>query len=153
MSSQYFSLKYYYYYYYYYYYFSRTTWVSRHRKGKPFWIWLEQGMMGRSGISWTICKSFSPRCRQITMPVPHHSVFKVGCPSCRPTNSVKALKADSHWSKSALLWPPYAIGHAIIFLPCDFYLLSIFFFSSSNLSGRRLDIYHTSTQGVALVQI
>jgi len=26
------------------------------------------------------------------------------------------------------LWPPYGIGQAIIFLPCDFYLLSIFFF-------------------------
>jgi len=51
---------YYYYYYYYYYYccyyyyyniclmafFSRTTWVSRHQKGKPFWILLEQQMMG-----------------------------------------------------------------------------------------------------------
>jgi len=28
---------------------------------------------------------------------------------------------------------------------------SLFFFSSPNLSGRRLDIYHTSTHGVALV--
>jgi len=27
------------------------------------------------------------------------------------------------------------------------------FFSSPNLSGRRLDVYHTSTHGVALVQI
>ena len=27
------------------------------------------------------------------MPAPHHSVFlQAGCPSCRPTNSVKALK-------------------------------------------------------------
>jgi len=31
--------------------------------------------LGGSGISWTICKSFAPRSRQITMPVPHHSVF------------------------------------------------------------------------------
>ena len=31
-----------------------------------------------------------------------------------------------------------------------FYLLSIFFFSSPNLSGRRLDVYYTSTHGVAL---
>ena len=43
---------------------------------------------------------------------------------------------------------------AIIFLPCSFYLLSIFlFFSSPNLSGRRLDVYHTSAHGVALVRI
>jgi len=26
--------------------FSRTTWVSRHRKRKPFWILLEQEIMG-----------------------------------------------------------------------------------------------------------
>ena len=26
--------------------FSRTTWVRRHQKGKPFWILLEQEMMG-----------------------------------------------------------------------------------------------------------
>jgi len=26
--------------------FSETTWVSRHHKGKPFWILLEQEMMG-----------------------------------------------------------------------------------------------------------
>ena len=38
-------------------------------------------------------------------------------------------------------------------LPCDFYLLSSFFFSSPNLGGRRLDVYHTSTHGVALVRI
>jgi len=52
--------------------------------------------MGGSGISWAICKS-APRFRQITMPAPHHSVFlQAGCPSCRPTNSVKALKAH-YW--------------------------------------------------------
>jgi len=31
--------------------------------------------------------------------------------------------------------------------------LSSIFFSSPNLSGRRLDVYHTSTHGVALVRI
>jgi len=41
---------------------------------------------------------------------------------------------------------------AIIFLPCGFYLLSIFF-SSPNLSGRRFDVYHTSTHGVDLMRI
>jgi len=49
------------------------------------------------------------------------------------------------------LWSSYGIGQAIIFLPCGFFLLS--FFSLPNLSGRRLDVYHTSTHGVALVQI
>jgi len=50
-----------------------------------------------------------------------------------------------------LLWPPYEIGQAIIFLPCGFYLLLLF--SSPNLSGLRLDVYHTSTHCVALVRI
>ena len=52
----------------------------------------------------------------------------------------------------SLLWSPCVLGQTIIFLPCDFYLSS-FFFSSLNLSGRRLDVYHTATHGVALVQI
>jgi len=47
-----------------------------------------------SGISWAIGKS-APRFRQITTPAPHYSSFflQTGCPSCRPTNGVKALKA------------------------------------------------------------
>jgi len=36
------------------------------------------------------------------------------------------------WEKHCCLWPPYVIGQAIIFLPCGFYLSSIFF-SSPNL--------------------
>ena len=46
------------------------------------------------------------------------------------------------------LWTPYGIGQAIIFSYCAFFL-SICFFSSPNLSGRKLDVYHTSTHGVA----
>jgi len=43
----------------------------------------------------------------------------------------------------------------VIFLPCGFYfLLSIYLlFSAPNVSGRRLDVYHTSTHGVASVRI
>ena len=63
------------------------------RKVKPIWILLKQETVSGSGISWAICKS-APRSRQITMPTPHRSVFlQAGCPSCRPTNSLKALKA------------------------------------------------------------
>ena len=63
------------------------------RKVKPIWILLKQKTVSGSGISWDICKS-APHSRQITTPAPHSSVFlQAGCPSCRPTNSVKALKA------------------------------------------------------------
>jgi len=54
-----------------------------------------------------------------------------------------------------LLWPPYGIGQAIIFLPCGLLssILLSFFYSSAYLSSRRMDIYHTLTHGVALVRI
>jgi len=93
--------------------------------------------------------------------------------------------------RALVMWPPYVIGQAIIFLPCGFFLmialcnradhyifilwlllmaalhsicghyifalwcLSFYLsiFSSPNLSGRRFDVYHTSTYGVALVRI
>ena len=38
---------------------------------------------------------------------------------------------------------------ALLFLSSVFF----FFYSSPNLSGRRLDVYHTLTHGVALVRI
>ena len=69
---------------------SGTTRVSRYQKGKTNLDFTEAS---DSGISWAICKS-APRSRQITTPAPHHSVFlQAGCPSCHPTNSIKALKA------------------------------------------------------------
>ena len=50
------------------------------------------GVSGR-GISWAICKP-APCSRQVTTPAPHHSSFlQAGCPTCHPTNSIKALKA------------------------------------------------------------
>jgi len=84
--------------------FSGTTQVGRYQKGKPIWILLEQETVSGSGISWATCKS-APRSRQITTPAPHHSVFlQAGCPSCRPTNSVKALKAVSVLQKTLGLY-------------------------------------------------
>ena len=49
-----------------------------------------------------------------------------------------------------LLWLPYVIGQTIFIL--SFVLLS-FVLSSPNLSSQTLDVCHTSTHGVALVQI
>jgi len=58
------------------------------RKIKPMWILLKQETVSGSGISWAICKS-APRCRHITMPVPHHSVFyrPDALPAAQPTVS------------------------------------------------------------------
>ena len=43
---------------------------------EPIWILdlQKQETVSGSGISWAICKS-APRSRQITMPVPHHSLL------------------------------------------------------------------------------
>jgi len=50
-----------------------------------------------------------------------------------------------------LLWPPWAADVDIVFLACG--LILSFFFSSPNLSSRRLNVYHTSTHGVSLLRI
>jgi len=41
--------------------------------------------------------------------------------------------------KTFLLWSPYVIGHTIIFLPCDFYLLSFFLFFFPRLISAAAD--------------
>ena len=72
--------------------FPRLPGWSGTRKVKLIWILLKQETVSGSGISWAICKS-APRSSQIITPATHHSVFlQAGCPSCCPTNSVKALK-------------------------------------------------------------
>jgi len=68
-----------------------TTVQSLYRKVKPVWILLKQETVSGSGISWSIYKS-APRFRQITTPAPTTQFLQAGCPSCCPTNSVKALK-------------------------------------------------------------
>jgi len=61
----------------------------------------------------------------------------------------RCLPGTPHRLNAYYLWSPYVIGQTIIFLPCGFFLSS--FFSSPNLSSRRLHVYHTSSHGVALV--
>ena len=76
---------------------SGTTRVSQYQKGQPIWILLKQETVKGSGITWAVCKS-APCSRQITTPAPHNSVFlQAGCPSCRSTNSVKALQAQQSY--------------------------------------------------------
>jgi len=72
--------------------FSGTTWVSRYQKGKTSQDInkaRDDGVLGCSGISWTICKQSAPRSRQITTQTPHHSVFyrPDALPDAQPTVS------------------------------------------------------------------
>jgi len=74
---------------------SRTTRVSRYQKGKTNldfteardieWQWNPLGHM-------QVCTSLQTDNQASTPPL---SFLQAGCPSCRPTNSVKALKAES----------------------------------------------------------
>ena len=73
---------------------------------------------------------------------------------CIKLNSLRSQ--SSSWSDFIKVALCNRAGHNnIIFLPCDFLSSSSFssFFSSPNLGGRRLDVYHTSTHGEALVRI
>jgi len=72
---------------------SGTTQVSRYRKGKTNldftgardseWQWHQLGHM-------QVCTSLQTDNHATTPPL---SFLQAGCPSCRPTNNVKALKA------------------------------------------------------------
>jgi len=74
---------------------SATTQVSRYRKGKTNldfaeardseWQWHPLGHM-------QVCTSLQSDNHASTPPL---SFLQAGCPSCRPTNSVKALKAET----------------------------------------------------------
>jgi len=53
------------------------------------------------------------------------------------------------------LWPPVVMGRPLYFTAVvSIFLLSFFLlFFSPNISGRRFDVYHTSTHDVASVRI
>jgi len=64
------------------------------RKVKPIWILLKQETVSGSDIMqlghMQVCTSLQADNHASTPPL---SFFQAGCPSCCPTNSVKALKA------------------------------------------------------------
>ena len=78
--------------------FSGTTQVSRYQKGKTNvdfteardseWQWHQQSHM-------QVCTSLQTDNHASTPPL---CFLQARCPSCRPTNSVKALKAKVHYN-------------------------------------------------------
>ena len=123
------------------------------RKEKPIWILLKQETVSGSGICWAICK-FAPCSSQITMPVPYHSSFlQAGCPSCRPTNSIKTLKTRIYiklnrlvflraWQSSHTTSLQVLFGLPLRLGPSTSY--SIHFFTQSSSSFRRTCPYQSS---------
>ena len=95
----------------------------------------------------------------ITLGIGPHSSFSClsldTCMTCLGSSQVSmsrdcVLTVSVRHSYNCLLWSPYGIGQTIIFSSCFFFL---FYFLAPNLSGQRLDVYRTSTRGVALVRI
>ena len=86
---------------------------------------------------------------------------RVICNKDQLTNPRDALhhghgsKMCGHLTITTLIMAALCNRGPLYFCPVvSFYLLLLsFFLSSSNLSGHRLDVYHTSTHGVALVRI
>ena len=95
---------------------SRTTWVSRYQKGKTDldfteardseWQWHQLGHM-------QVCTSLQTDNHASTPPL---SFLQAGCPSCRPTNSVKTLKALI----SLVHWNHKSLGTVVLTKNCTF---------------------------------
>ena len=97
---------------------SGTTRVSRYQKGKTREVktnlnLLEQEIVSGSGICWAICKS-APHPR-LPRQHPTTQFLQAGCPSCHPTNSVKALKVKVHNCRLKAATNP-AVIHDMLFL-------------------------------------
>jgi len=68
---------------------SETAWVSRYQKGEPILILLKQETQWHPLGHMQVCTSLQTD-NHVSMPP--LSFLQAGCPSCRPTNCVKALK-------------------------------------------------------------
>jgi len=69
--------------------FSRTIWVSRNQKDKPFWILMKQEMME---LHWHQLDHMQVICTLLQTDNLTTHFLQTGWPSCRPTNSIKAPK-------------------------------------------------------------
>jgi len=77
---------------------SSTTWVSQYQKGKisfDFKKATDYGVLGYSGISWTIRKQSVSRSRQKTTPTPHHSIFTGQMPFLTPKQQCQSTESKN----------------------------------------------------------
>jgi len=97
---------------------SRTTRVSRYQKGKTNldfteardseWQWHQLGM----------CKS-TPRSRQITTPVPHHSVFTGRMPFLPPNQQRQSTEGNRGWKWRGGEFPKVKVSRIKTSFACD----------------------------------
>jgi len=80
------------------------------RKVKPIWIWRKQVTVSGSGTAGPYANLHLAPDRQHAS-TPPLSFLQAGCPSCRPTNSVKALKATVwRYTNRFITFPTNAVG-------------------------------------------
>jgi len=72
--------------------FSKTALVSRHQKGKPFWILLQQEMTGWQWHQLDHMQIICTCSRQITKQVSHHSVFTGQMPFVPPNQQPQSIE-------------------------------------------------------------
>jgi len=75
--------------------FSRTTQVSWHQKGKPFCILMKQEMMGVAVASARPYANHLHLTPDITIPVPHHSVFTGWMPFLLPNQQRQSTEGTT----------------------------------------------------------
>jgi len=73
--------------------FSRTTWVSQYKKGKLFWILLEQEMMGWQWHQLDHMQSICTSVQTDNYARPHHSVFTGQISFLLPNQQRQSTKA------------------------------------------------------------
>ena len=104
--------------------FSGTTQVSRYQKGKTNldfteardseWQWHQLGHM-------QVCTSLHTENHASTPPL---IFLQAGCPSCRPTNSVKALKALAILRSTGWIYTGWAKKNGLFFRLDNFVTVS-----------------------------
>ena len=89
---------------------SGTTWVSRYQKGKTNLDFTEARDSEWQWHQLQVCTSLQTDNHANTSPL---SFLQAGCPSCRPTNSVKALKGrplpEEIFTHSRQFWSSYIL--------------------------------------------
>jgi len=65
--------------------FSRTTWLSQHQQGKPFWILLQQEMMGWQWHQLDHMQIISTSLKTVNHASSHHLVFTGHVPFLPPS--------------------------------------------------------------------
>jgi len=128
-------------------------------------FWLSQGSAATS-IRWGGWNSYCHMCRSFSKSNSENALKSIDFFTKLPTKRSWVLfhgpRCISMYCILMYLYFSYCIIMVALCNRTDHYIFALwflsfffffFFFSSPNLSGRRLDVYHTSTHGVALVRI